>query len=388
MKLKGKNRFFVGYIWAVWLGVLSLPFMGKEIWKLFLIVFSLVTLTPVARFLLKEANLILRRIRNKVQTFSAISFIKSKKNLIEIIIFLVALILPLFMNRYFVDVAVLCGIYIILALGLNVVVGFTGLLVLGYIAFYAVGAYAYALLWTHFRISFWLALPVGGALAGFFGVLLGSPVLRLRGDYLAIVTLGFGEIVRIILNNWDEVTRGPNGILGIGRPHLGSFVFKQPIDYYYLILIFVVFTILLMKRLENSRIGRAWVAIREDEVAASACGIDVTSMKLLAFAIGACFAGIAGVFFAGKMTFISPESFTFMESVMILCMVVLGGMGSLVGVILGAIALVILPEALREFQSYRLLVFGGAMAFMMIFRPIGLIPSQRVKLELKDVKQV
>jgi branched-chain amino acid transport system permease protein len=185
-----------------------------------------------------------------------------------------------------------------------------------------------------------------------------------------------------VINNWDEVTRGPNGILGIQRPHLFGFAFRQPMHYFYLILLVVILTIFVVRRLEHSRIGRAWVAIREDEIAARAMGVNVTTMKLRAFATGAAFAGLAGVFFAGKMTFISPESFTFMESVMILCMVVLGGMGSIPGVVLGAALLIILPEALRQFQLYRVLVFGGAMAVMMVFRPQGLIPSRRRKMEL------
>jgi branched-chain amino acid transport system permease protein len=291
-------------------------------------------------------------------------------------------VLPFFLNPYFTDVATLAGMYVALALGLNIIVGLSGLLVLGYIAFYAVGAYTYALLSVHYHVPFFLALPVGACLAFIFGILLGSPVLRLRGDYLAIVTLGFGEMTRIVLNNWDEVTGGPNGVLGIARPAVFGLVLRQPIHYYFLILIFVVITVFIVIRLNDSRIGRALMAIREDEVAAQAMGVNVTLMKLLAFALGAALAGTVGVFFAAKMTFVSPESFTFMESVMILCMVVLGGMGSIPGVIVGAIALIILPEALRQFQMYRLLVFGGAMVLMMVFRPQGLIPSTQRRREL------
>jgi branched-chain amino acid transport system permease protein len=364
--------------WAPWLGFLVLPFGG---WKLALglagAILVLILLNPVWEAISRGLSNLGKRASESAgkagkpfQTGSLIGFL------------VLLLILPLVLNRYFVDVAVLAGIYIVLALGLNIVVGLTGLLALGFIAFYAVGAYTYALLWVHFKLPFWLGLPIGALVACVFGVLLGSPVLRLRGDYLAIVTLGFGEITRIVLNNWDEVTRGPNGILGIQRPNLFGFFFKQPMHYYYLILLMVMLTIFVVRRLEHSRIGRAWVAIREDEIAARAMGVNVTAMKLLAFAVGAAFAGLAGVFFAGKMTFISPESFTFMESVMILCMVVLGGMGSIPGVILGAVLLIILPEALRQFQLYRLLVFGGAMALMMVFRPQGLIPSQRRRLEL------
>ncbi len=312
------------------------------------------------------------------------------------------LIAPLFMNRYVADVAVQVGIYICLALGLNIVVGFAGLLDLGYVAFYAVGAYTYGLLSLYYQFPFWAALPLGGLLAATFGVLLGIPVLRLRGDYLAIVTLGFGEIIRIVLNNWDELTNGPNGILGIRRPVL-PFEFtlavpeivdptgeltvggalRTPHGLYYVILLIAVVTVFVVNRLNNSRIGRAWIALREDEVAAEAMGIDTTRAKLLAFGLGATWAGFAGTFFAAKQTFISPESFTFFESVIILSMVVLGGMGSIPGVILGAAVLVVLPEITREFALYRTLIFGAAMVAMMVLRPQGFIGSARRAVELR-----
>ncbi len=295
-----------------------------------------------------------------------------------------AALIPLGMNRYYIDVLTQVGTYITLALGLNIVVGLAGLLDLGYIAFYAVGAYSYGLLSTRAGLSFWEVLPVGALLAAVFGVLLGIPVLRLRGDYLAIVTLGFGEMIRITLNNWDSVTRGPNGIIGIARPTIWGFTFSQPIHYYYLILAIVVLTIFVVDRLNRSRIGRAWTAMRDDEVAAEAMGIDLMKTKLLAFGLGATWAGLAGVFFASKMTFISPESFTFFESVIILCMVVLGGMGSVPGVILGAALLVILPEGMRQFALYRMLIFGGAMVLMMVLRPQGLVASPRRALTLRQ----
>jgi len=297
-----------------------------------------------------------------------------------------AFIIPLGLNRYYIDVLTQVGIYVTLALGLNIVVGLAGLLDLGYVAFYAVGAYAYGLLSTRVGLSFWEVLPLGGLLAAIFGVLLGIPVLRLRGDYLAIVTLGFGEMIRITLNNWDSLTRGPNGIIGIGRPRMMGYSFSNPIHYYYLILAIVVLTVFVVGRLNHSRIGRAWTAMRDDEVAAEAMGIDLMKTKLLAFSLGATWAGFAGVFFASKMTFISPESFTFFESVIILCMVVLGGMGSVPGVILGAALLVILPEVMRQFALYRMLIFGGAMVVMMVLRPQGLIASPRraVALRHKD----
>lgn len=284
-------------------------------------------------------------------------------------------VVPL-MNNYQIDVLTTAGIYIVLSLGLNIVVGLTGLLDLGYIAFYAVGAYTYALLSTKIGVSFWLGLPIGGIASALLGSLLGIITLRLRGDYLAIVTLGFIQIVHLVLNNWDSVTNGPNGILNIGRPRVLNFVFEKPIHFYYLILIIAILTILSVKRLNNSRIGRAWIAIKEDELAAESMGIDTTSMKILAFALGAFWAGIAGVFFAGKFAFVSPESFTFFESVIVLSMVVLGGMGSIPGVILGASIIVILPEMFRALSSYRMLIFGAALVLMMIFRPQGLLEAR------------
>jgi branched-chain amino acid transport system permease protein len=294
------------------------------------------------------------------------------------------LILPLFLNNYYRDILVLTGIYVVLALGLNIVVGLAGLLDLGYAAFYAIGAYTYALLSVHFGLPFWLGLPLGGLMAGLFGVILGTITLRLRGDYLAIVTLGFIQIVRLVLNNWDSVTNGPNGILGIGRPAIGGFVFRDPIHFYYLIVSLAALAVFVAHRLNHSRIGRAWIAIREDEIAAMSMGINATRMKVSAFAIGAAWAGIAGVFFAGRFGFISPESFTFLESVTVLAMVVLGGMGSTPGVILGAAVIVILPELLRGVSEYRMLIFGGALVAMMVFRPQGLIFGARRKIELTE----
>src|SRR5574337_24230 len=293
------------------------------------------------------------------------------------IVALAAAVIPLGLNRYYIDVLTQVGIYVTLALGLNIVVGLAGLLNLGYIAFYAVGAYVYGLLATRFDLSFWQVLPLGGILAAVFGVLLGFPALRLRGDYLAIVTLGFGEMIRIVLNNWDSVTGGPNGVIGIARPGLFGFTFSHPIHYYYLILAVVLLTIFIVGRLNRSRLGRAWTAMRDDEIAAEAMGIDLVKTKLLAFGLGATWAGFAGVFFASKMTFISPESFTFFESVLVLCMVVLGGMGSIPGVILGAAMLLILPEMMRQFALYRMLIFGAAMVGMMVIRPKGLLAARR-----------
>ncbi len=308
-------------------------------------------------------------------------------------------------------------LYVFLALGLNIVVGFAGLLDLGYIAFYAVGAYTYALLASpHFGLHFpfWVILPIGAVVACFFGVVLGSPTLKLRGDYLAIVTLGFGEIVRIFMNNLNapvNITNGAQGITLIDPVAIGSFKFSNttqflgisisgPQKYYYLLLVLALLVIVINLRLQNSRIGRAWQAIREDEIAAKAVGINTRNLKLLAFAMGASFGGVAGGVFSAMQGFVSPESFSLIESIMILAMVVLGGMGHIPGVILGAILLTILPEALRygvgpiqvavfgkmlvDPESLRMLIFGLALVLVMRFKPAGLWPSPERKRELQD----
>ena len=308
-------------------------------------------------------------------------------------------------------------LFVFLSLGLNIVVGFAGLLDLGYIAFYAVGAYVYALLASpHFNIHwpFWAILPIGAAVAALFGVLIGAPTLKLRGDYLAIVTLGFGEIVRIFLNNLSHpvnITNGPQGIARIDPFRVGgvdfsksdSFLgltFSGPIKYYYLLLAVLLAVIFINVRLQNSRIGRAWEAVREDEVAARAMGIDTRNIKLLAFAMGASFGGIAGGMFSAIQGFISPESFVLVESIMVVSMVVLGGMGNIWGVILGAVLLSFVPEILRftvepvqmrlfgrmliEPEVIRMLIFGFALVLVMAFRPGGLWPSAVRKRELAE----
>ncbi len=321
-------------------------------------------------------------------------------------------------------------LYIMLALGLNIVVGFAGLLDMGYIAFYAVGAYLYALLASpHLGNAFpslfpgglhwpvWAIIPLGAGVAGLFGLLLGAPTLRLRGDYLAIVTLGFGEIIRIFMNNLSapiNITNGPQGISSIDPFHLGDLTLAKPIAvaglelpslhaYYYLFLALALAIIFITVRLEDSRIGRAWVAIREDEVAAKACGINTRNIKLLAFAMGATFGGVAGGLFASFQGFVSPESFGLMESVMVLCMVVLGGMGHIPGVIFGGVLLTILPELFRHAaapmqqalfghvvvdpESLRMLLFGLALIVVMLYRPAGLWPSATRRRELKGGAQ-
>ena len=306
-------------------------------------------------------------------------------------------------------------LYVLLALGLNIVVGFAGLLDLGYIAFYAVGAYVYALLASPqfgLHLPFWVILPIGAAVAALFGVMLGAPTLKLRGDYLAIVTLGFGEIVRIFLVNLSQpinITRGPQGITGIDPFRIGGFDFSRgetwfgvtvsgAMKYYWLLLAVALCIIVVNVRLQNSRIGRAWEAIREDEVAARAMGIDTTALKLLAFAMGASFGGVAGGMFSAIQGFISPESFVLVESVMVVSMVVLGGMGNIWGVIVGALLLSFVPEILRwtvtpvqealfgrmlvEPEVIRMLVFGLALVLIMLYRPAGLLPSAVRKREL------
>ena len=308
-------------------------------------------------------------------------------------------------GRYEVDLGTLVLTYVMLGWGLNIVVGLAGLLDLGYVAFYALGAYSFALLSTHFdAIGFWTALPLAGILAMFWGVILGFPVLRLRGDYLAIVTLAFGEIIRVVLLNWYDFTGGPNGISSIPRPSFFGLEFtRRPpeggdsfasffglefsamhrlIFLYYLILVLALLTHVFVSRLRKLPVGRAWEALREDEIACKAMGMNTTNIKLSAFAIGAMFGGFAGAFFAARQGFISPESFTFTESAIILAIVVLGGMGSQMGVVLAATLLVLIPEFGRNFAEYRMLLFGMAMVLIMVWRPGGLLAHREPTLRL------
>ena len=304
-----------------------------------------------------------------------------------IVIGIVALVFPFVFSFYQTNIMITALIYVMLGLGLNIVVGLAGLLDLGYVAFYAVGAYSYALLNYHFGLGFWTALGIGGGLAAMFGILLGFPVLRLRGDYLAIVTLGFGEIIRLILENWNEFSFGPSGIANIPRPGLFGIdldIEQSTIYIYFLMIAMTLFTILVVNRLQNSRIGRAWIALREDEVACQSMGIDKRKTKLMAFALGATWAGFAGVVFAAKTTFINPASFTIWESINVLCVVVLGGMGSIVGVIVGALTLILLPEYLRFLSEYRMLAFGMVLVMMMVFRPGGIVETVRRTYQYKE----
>ena len=316
-----------------------------------------------------------------------------------------ALVWPFFGARGHVDIATLSLIYIMLGLGLNIVVGFAGLLDLGYVGFYAVGAYTYALLYQYFGLTFWQCLPLAAGMSALFGLILGFPVLRLRGDYLAIVTLGFGEIIRLLLNNLSPITGGPDGISGIPKPSVfgiemarhasveGGTTFHALLDMryqgghmviflYLLALLLASLSYVVSSRLLRMPMGRAWEALRDDEVACRSLGLNPTRIKLSAFTLGAAFAGLAGSFFAARQGLVNPESFTFIESALILAIVVLGGMGSQWGVILAAILLTVLPELARSFAQYRMLLFGLVMVLMMMWRPQGLLPARRPHVEL------
>ena len=295
---------------------------------------------------------------------------------------LVTLVFPWVVDIYQTNIMVLALIFVVLGLGLNVTVGLAGLLDLGYVAFFAVGAYTYGILNSFFGFGFWISLPLGGLMGALFGIALGFPILRLRGDYLAIVTLGFGSIAKIVIENWEEVFNGAKGIANIPRP--GFFGAEMDITAattytYYLMILMVVFAIFITNRLKDSRIGRAWMALREDEIACVAMGVDMARTKLGAYAFGAFWAGLAGVIFASRNTYINPNSFTFMESALVLSIVVMGGMGSIIGVIIAALVLVLMPEYLRAFSEYRMLMFGAVMVLMMIFRPEGVIANVRRK---------
>jgi branched-chain amino acid transport system permease protein len=339
-----------------------------------------------------------------------------------------AVALPFSGSRYYVDLGTLVLTYVMLGWGLNIVVGLAGLLDLGYVAFYAVGAYSYALLATTFGLGFWTCLPLAGILAALWGIMLGFPVLRLRGDYLAIVTLAFGEIIRIVLTNWVSLTNGPNGITGIPRPTLFGLAFsmdggdgtvagffniepatiQRVIFLYYVILGLALLTNWVTLRLRRLPLGRAWEALREDEVACRSLGINVTNTKLTAFAIGAGFGGLAGAFFATRQAFISPESFTFIESATVLAIVVLGGLGSQLGVCLAALVMIGGLETLRNFLGwlgqqmdsplfegiagelplYRMLIFGLALVLMMVLRPRGLVSGRTPTVALGEKREI
>ncbi len=274
-------------------------------------------------------------------------------------------------DEYFIHILISIALYIILTLSLNLVTGFAGQFSIGHAAFYGIGAYTAALLMLNLGWSFWLVLPVSALFTALFGFLLGLPALRLQGDYLGIVTLGFGEIAHLIFINWTDVTRGPMGLPGIPTPTIGPYAFDSKIPFYYLALLLMAFTILCMYRITSSRYGLGLITVREDEVAASAIGINTVRAKLVAFIIGAFFAGLTGAFFAAYISFISPDSFMYVDSITILSMVVLGGMGNLIGSVVGAIVLVIAPEILRFLVDYRMILYGLMMVAVMIFKPEG-----------------
>ena len=319
-----------------------------------------------------------------------------------------ALTLPAYAGRYYLDLGVLVLTYVMLGWGLNIVVGLAGLLDLGYVAFYAVGAYAYAIFSTTYGLGFWTCLPIAGILAAIWGICLGFPVLRLRGDYLAIVTLAFGEIIRIVITNWVSLTGGPNGISGIPRPTLFGLRFtadgtpdtfagffglaysptQRQIYLYYVILGLALLTNWVTLRLRRMPLGRAWEALREDEIACRSLGINVTVTKLTAFAIGAMFGGFAGAFFATRQAFVSPESFTFIESAIVLAIVVLGGLGSQLGTALAALVMIGGFEVFRGLAEYRMLVFGLALVVIMVLRPRGLISGRTPTVALGAPREI
>ncbi|MEG0922283.1 MAG: high-affinity branched-chain amino acid ABC transporter permease LivM [Comamonas sp.] len=371
------------------------PHWNLVIWG-FLIVLVLQLIKPM---LVKQMT------RIKAPSLPAIN--SNTRILLMWLVIVAAVIWPFFSGRNAVDIATLALIYVMLGLGLNIVVGFAGLLDLGFVGFYAVGAYTYALLYHWGGWSFWEALPLSGAAAALFGFILGFPVLRLRGDYLAIVTLGFGEIIRLLLVNLVDWTGGPDGISGIPKPTLFGFELTRTasqegaqtlqqmmgiefntmhmvIFLYLLALTLALVTLWISNRLIRMPIGRAWEALREDEVACKSLGMNPTKIKLSAFTLGAMFAGFGGAFFAARQGIVSPESFSFIESALIMAIVVLGGMGSQVGVVVAAILITVLPEFAREFSEYRMLIFGLVMILMMIWRPQGLFPMKRHHEELKQ----
>ncbi|SCZ07882.1 branched-chain amino acid ABC transporter permease [Alkaliphilus peptidifermentans] len=282
-------------------------------------------------------------------------------------------------SPYIIRTSIMALIYVVLALSLNMVIGFAGQLSMGHSAFFGIGAYVVALLTVSYSVSFWIAMLMAGIVAAIFGFILGIPTLRLKGDYLAITTIGFAEIVRLVLVNWTNVTRGPAGIPGIPSPRIFGLVLRSNVAYYYIILILAALTVFVSYRLLHSRLGLGLIAVKDDEIAADAMGVNSTNLKILAFVLGGAIAGVAGGFFASFIRYVNPDNFTYMESVLILCMVVLGGVGSIPGVIIGAVVLTVLPEALRDISTYRYAVYGLLLIVMMIIRPQGMVSKEILK---------
>ncbi len=386
---------------GIWFAFLAFPILGirfnvdKTIsfyWDRLAILFAVVLVISLLRSMYKQreensSTSLFEPIIKKKDSF--MNLFKDTKNqavlLSILLIFFIAL--PMVSSLYQVTIFSLALVYVMLALGLNIVVGIAGQLVLGYSAFYAVGAYTYALLNMYYGLSFWVCLPLGGLFAALAGLALGFPVLRLRGDYLAIVTLGFGEITRLLLVNMSDFTQGARGVANIPRPSFfnANFNLEQSTIYiYYIALVATIITIIVVRRLKYSRIGLALEALNQDEIACEAMGINLRKTKLMAFGLGACWAGFAGVILAARNTYINPASFTFMDSAMILAIVVLGGMGSIWGVVIAALIISLLPEYLRAFSEYRMLIFGALMVLMMIFRPQGILPAAKRKYTLSN----
>lgn len=366
-------------VWGIEITLFSLLLVSLSIKEaLYFLIFHSIVVPFIIMYLkLPSLNKNVKALFNRNKTFA-----NSGVVVLSIVYPLVSL-----SNPYLIHLGAMVGIYAILALGLNVVIGYVGLLDLGYAAFYAIGAYASTLLSVNFNLPFWFTLPLAAITASIFGVIIGMPALRVRGHYLALVTLAFGVIVYLLLINLETVTNGTIGIMRISPPKIGNFsfftslkfsgiTFPYYINFYYLILIVIFLIVLLMNRLQNSRTGRAWESIREDEIAASSCGVNITKYKLLAFATGAFLGGVAGVLFAHMIGYINPENFTFGESLTVVLMVILGGSGNIRGVLLGAAILTLVPERLRELEHFRLPLFGTVMLLLMLYRPQGILPRR------------
>lgn len=345
------------------------------------VLFNLVLYSAVLYAGIKVISLIFDKGTNKFMKLD-----KKNRSLLGLAFVLLAALVPVILanDTYALRTATMVLVYIVLALSLNFVIGFAGQLSMGHAAFYAVGAYTTAILTTTFGVQFWIALLCSGVMAAIFGVLLGIPTLRLKGDYLAITTIGFSEILRLVLVNWTSLTRGPAGIPGIPSPTFFGITLGSNTAFYYILLVLVLITVVISSRLLDSRLGRGLLAIRDDETAAEAMGINPTFLKILAFVLAATLAGLVGGIFASFIQYVNPDNFVYSESVVILTMVVLGGIGSIPGVIVGAIVLTILPEALRDISTYRYAIYGILLIMMMIVRPQGIISSSSIRPNIKS----